>query len=118
MSTIARLDPRTWPIRWQLTALNVGVHAATLVVLSAVFLAQLDGALVGLTAENMRDKVRLLAEDRRAASPTTAAGRRAGRPASAGRGARPRGLAAPAARSAAGLGQSPCCASPRSPSVG
>ena len=62
---VARLDPRTWPIRWQLTALNVGVHAATLVVLSAIFLAQLDGALVGLTAENMRDKVRLLAEDRR-----------------------------------------------------
>src|SRR5262249_44967170 len=57
--------PRTWPIRWQLTALNVGVHAATLVLLSAILLSQLDGALVGLTAENARDKVRLLADDRR-----------------------------------------------------
>src|SRR5947209_3526907 len=62
---VARLDPRTWPIRWQLTALNVGVHAATLVVLSMIFLTQLDGALVGLTAENARDKVRLLSDDRR-----------------------------------------------------
>ncbi|MFN8634344.1 MAG: ATP-binding protein [Chloroflexota bacterium] len=65
MSVAARLDPRTWPIRWQLTALNVGVHAATLIVLSLVFLSQLDGALVGLTAENMRDKVRSISEDRR-----------------------------------------------------
>jgi two-component system, OmpR family, sensor kinase len=65
MSMVARLDPRTWPIRWQLTALNVGVHAATLIALSVIFLAQLDGALVGLTAENARDKVRLLADDRR-----------------------------------------------------
>src|SRR3954452_14200179 len=64
-SIVARLDPRSWPIRWQLTALNVGVHAATLVVLSMICLAQLDGALVGLTAENARDKVRLLADDRR-----------------------------------------------------
>ena len=63
--TVARLDPRTWPSRWQLTALNVGVHAATLVILSMLFLTQLDGALVGLTAENARDKVRLLTDDRR-----------------------------------------------------
>ena len=62
---LARLHPRTWSIRWQLTALNVGVHAATLVALSVIFLAQLDGALVGLTAENARDKVRLLSDDRR-----------------------------------------------------
>src|SRR5215213_5785233 len=62
---VARFDPRTWPIRWQLTALNVGVHAATLIALSVIFLAQLDSALVGLTAENVRDKVRLLADDRR-----------------------------------------------------
>src|SRR3954454_8380788 len=62
---VARFDPRTWPIRWQLTALNVGVHAATLIALSIIFLAQLDSALVGLTAENVRDKVRLLADDRR-----------------------------------------------------
>jgi two-component system OmpR family sensor kinase len=62
---VARLDPRTWPIRWQLTALNVGVHAATLVVLSMIFLTQLDGALVGLTAENARDKVHLITDDRR-----------------------------------------------------
>jgi signal transduction histidine kinase len=64
-SIVARFDPRTWPIRWQLTALNVGVHAATLVILSAIFLAQLDGALVGLTAENMRDKMRAVTDDRR-----------------------------------------------------
>src|SRR5215213_2613058 len=62
---VARFDPRTWPIRWQLTGLNVGVHAATLIALSVIFLAQLDSALVGLTAENVRDKVRLLADDRR-----------------------------------------------------
>lgn len=65
MAILAHLDPRTWPIRWQLTALNVGVHAATLVLLSVVFFTQLDGALVGLTAENARDKVRLLTDDRR-----------------------------------------------------
>jgi two-component system OmpR family sensor kinase len=61
----AALDPRGWPIRWQLTALNVGVHAATLIILSAVFLAQLDGALVGITAENMREKLRSVTEERR-----------------------------------------------------
>src|SRR5215211_7448145 len=65
MGILARLDPRTWPIRWQLTALNVGVHAATLVALSVIFLTQLDGALVGLTAENARDKLRVLSDDRR-----------------------------------------------------
>src|SRR4051794_26293421 len=65
MSLLARLDPRTWPIRWQLTALNVGVHAVTLIALSVIFVTQLDGALVGLTAENARDKVRLLSDDRR-----------------------------------------------------
>lgn len=65
MAILAGLDPRTWPIRWQLTALNVGVHAATLVLLSVIFFTQLDGALVGLTAENARDKVRVLADDRR-----------------------------------------------------
>ena len=83
MSMVARLDPRTWPIRWQLTALNVGVHAATLVALSVIFLAQLDGALVGLTAENARDKVRLLADDRRPPPPfADDAGRPPGAPGS------------------------------------
>jgi two-component system OmpR family sensor kinase len=78
MSLAARLDPRTWPIRWQLTALNVGVHAATLVALSVIFLAQLDGALVGLTAENMRDKVRIVTDDRR--PPPDEVGRAPGEP--------------------------------------
>src|SRR5688572_21390762 len=80
MSMVARLDPRTWPIRWQLTTLNVGVHAVTLLALSAIFLAQLDGALVGITAENVRDKVRLLAEDRRPPPPSDEAGRPPGVP--------------------------------------
>lgn len=93
MSMVARLDPRTWPIRWQLTALNVGVHAATLVALSVIFLAQLDGALVGLTAQNVRDKMRVLAEDRRP-PPPDAAGRQpgageSGRPSGAGEPGRP-----------------------------
>jgi signal transduction histidine kinase len=94
---LARLDPRTWPIRWQLTALNVGVHAATLIALSAIFLAQLDGALVGLTAENMRDKVRLVADDRRGPPPPPDENGRApgtiegGRSPATGEGGRPPG---------------------------
>ena len=51
-----RLDPRSWPIRWRLTALNVGVLAATLVLLGGVFLLQLDGALIGITADHLRDQ--------------------------------------------------------------
>ena len=69
MRAVAHLDPRTWPIRWQLTALNVGVHAATLIALSVIFLAQLDGALVGLTAQNVRDKMRLVTDERRPPPP-------------------------------------------------
>src|SRR5215217_3151823 len=99
MSMVARLDPRTWPIRWQLTALNVGVHAITLVALSAIFLAQLDGALVGLTAENVRDKVRLIADDRRP-PPGDEFGRGPGGPGGAGgpggpEGGRPPGISDP-----------------------
>ena len=37
MGILTGLDPRTWPIRWHLTALNVGVHAATLILLSVIF---------------------------------------------------------------------------------
>ncbi|MCC7371022.1 MAG: HAMP domain-containing protein [Chloroflexi bacterium] len=65
MVFLASLNPRNWPIRWQLTMLNVGVHAVTLVTLSIVFLAQMDGALVGIAADNLRDKARGVFEDRR-----------------------------------------------------
>lgn len=65
MPLLASFNPRSWPIRWQLTMLNVGVHSATLVLLSLVFLAQIDGALVGIAAENVHDKARATLEDRR-----------------------------------------------------
>src|SRR5688572_23989567 len=52
-------DPRTWPIRWRLTALNVGVLAATLALLGGTLLFQLDHALVGITADHLRDQGRL-----------------------------------------------------------
>lgn len=51
-------DPRAWPIRWRLTALNVGVLATTLLVLGGVFLLQLDGALIGITTDYLRDQAR------------------------------------------------------------
>src|SRR5215210_6543169 len=54
-----RLDPRCWPIRWRLTALNVGVLAATLLALGGVFLLQLDNALVGIAADHLRGQARL-----------------------------------------------------------
>lgn len=54
-----RLAPRSWPIRWRLTALNVGVLAATLLLLGGVFLLQLDNALVGITADHLRGQARL-----------------------------------------------------------
>ncbi|MDP8924146.1 MAG: HAMP domain-containing histidine kinase [Chloroflexota bacterium] len=53
------LDPRAWPIRWRLAALNVGVLAATLVLLGGVSLLQLDRALIGVTAEHLRDQAAL-----------------------------------------------------------
>jgi two-component system OmpR family sensor kinase len=89
MRLAARLNPRTWPIRWQLTTLNVGVHAATLIALSAIFLAQIDGALVGIAAENLRDKVHAAVEDRRPppdelGRPPGEAGRPAGEPGRSG----------------------------------
>ena len=69
MPMLARFNPRNWPIRWQLTMLNVGVHAATLITLSIVVLAQMDGAMVGIAAENMRDKARVVFDDRRGPPP-------------------------------------------------
>jgi two-component system OmpR family sensor kinase len=57
-----RLDARSWPIRWRLTALNVGVLAVTLLALGGVFLLQLDSALVGITADHLRDQARLAIE--------------------------------------------------------
>ena len=53
------LDPRAWPIRWRLAALNVGVLAATLVLLGGISLLQLDSALVGVTADHLRDQAML-----------------------------------------------------------
>jgi two-component system OmpR family sensor kinase len=53
------VDPRSWPIRWRLPALNVGVLAATLLVLGGALLLQLDSALVGITADHLRDQARL-----------------------------------------------------------
>ena len=53
-----KLTPRSWPIRWRLTALNVAVLAATLLALGSVFLLQLDNALVSLNADYMRDQAR------------------------------------------------------------
>ena len=56
---MTRLDSRAWPIRWRLTALNVGVLAATLVLLGGISLLQLDSALVGVTADHLRDQAAL-----------------------------------------------------------
>jgi two-component system OmpR family sensor kinase len=53
-----KLTPRSWPIRWRLTALNVAVLAATLLALGSVFLLQLDNALISLNADYMRDQAR------------------------------------------------------------
>lgn len=53
-----RLHPRSWPIRWRLTALNVGVLAATLLLLGGVLLLQLEGALIGIAGDYLRDQAR------------------------------------------------------------
>ncbi|MCC7103681.1 MAG: HAMP domain-containing histidine kinase [Chloroflexi bacterium] len=50
--------PSSWPIRWRLTALNVGVLAATLLIVGGIFLLELDGALIGLNADYLRDQAR------------------------------------------------------------
>ena len=54
-----RVDPRGWPIRWRLTALNVGVLALTLGLLGGVLLFQLDNALMAITADHLREQARL-----------------------------------------------------------
>jgi two-component system OmpR family sensor kinase len=53
------IDPRSWPIRWRLTALNVGVLALTLALLGGVAMFQLDNALITITADHLRDQARL-----------------------------------------------------------
>src|SRR5215212_1184571 len=53
------LDPRSWPIRWRLTALNVGVLALTLALLGGFLLLQLDSALIAITTDHLRDQARL-----------------------------------------------------------
>ena len=77
------LDPRAWPIRWRLTALNVGVLAATLVLLGGMSLLQLDSALVGVTADHLRAQAALAAP--RPGGPPGAEGRQPG-PANKGAG--------------------------------
>jgi hypothetical protein len=52
------IAPGSWPIRWRLTALNVGVLAATLLIVGGIFLLELDGALIGLNADYLRDQAR------------------------------------------------------------
>ena len=53
------VDPRAWPIRWRLTALNVGVLALTLALLGGALLLQLDSALITITTDHLRDQARL-----------------------------------------------------------
>jgi hypothetical protein len=55
-----RIDPRSWPIRWRLTSLNVGVLAATLLLLGTVSLLQLDNALIAITSDHLREQTRPL----------------------------------------------------------
>src|SRR5947207_12855699 len=63
--------PRSLPIRWRLALLNVSVLIATIVALSGLFLLQLDNALIGIAAENLREQARptLAFQERR--SPTS-----------------------------------------------
>src|SRR5436190_13780643 len=53
-----RVVPQSLPIRWRLTLLNVAVLVATILALGGLFLLQLDNALVGIAAENLRDQAR------------------------------------------------------------
>jgi signal transduction histidine kinase len=57
-----KLDPRAWPIRWRLTALNVGLLAATLMGAGGMLLLQLDNALIDITADHLRDQARPAAQ--------------------------------------------------------
>jgi two-component system OmpR family sensor kinase len=62
-----RVLPRSLPIRWRLTAVNVAVLVATIITLGGLFLLQLDSALVGIAAENLREQARpfLIGQERR-----------------------------------------------------
>jgi signal transduction histidine kinase len=62
---VRRITPRAWPIRWWLTALNVGVLVATLLALGGLFLSQVDNALIDITAEHLRDQARPILQPRR-----------------------------------------------------
>ena len=57
-SKLIQLHPTSWPIRWRLTALNVAVLVATIVALGGAFLLQLDNALIGIVADNLREQAR------------------------------------------------------------
>src|SRR5687768_14930757 len=59
--------PRSMPIRWRLTLVNVGVLVATITALGGLFLLQLDDALVGIAGENVREQARpgLVVQERR-----------------------------------------------------
>jgi two-component system, OmpR family, sensor kinase len=57
---MAHPNPLAWPIRWRLTALNVGLLTTTLLVVGGLFLLRLDSELLGLTADQMRDQARPL----------------------------------------------------------
>src|SRR5215212_707923 len=64
------LDPRSWPIRWRLTALSVGILAATLLALGGLFLFQLDEAMITITADHLREQARpAVLQEPRAAGP-------------------------------------------------
>ncbi|MCC6176397.1 MAG: HAMP domain-containing protein [Chloroflexi bacterium] len=58
--TLHHLDPRSWPIRWRLTALNVGVLMATLALFGGVSLWQLDRALITITGDHLKDQIELV----------------------------------------------------------
>jgi signal transduction histidine kinase len=60
-----RVHPSSWPIRWRLAALNVAVLVATIFGLGGVLLLQLDNALVGITADNLREQARPTLRERR-----------------------------------------------------
>jgi two-component system OmpR family sensor kinase len=85
------VEPRTWPIRWRLTALSVAILAATLLTLGGVFLLQLEDALIGITAEHLRDQARptvqLMQAPRASGQSERARGSAAGQPFSLARAA-------------------------------
>ena len=69
------LDARSWPIRWWLTGLNVGVLVATLLLLGGLFLSQVDNALVGIAADHLKEQTRAVV-DFQQRRPPPAAGER------------------------------------------